>query len=363
MEFTNEILKKINRKKEKYNGIYAYYYHEMSHEFSDEKKKYSYRSEQINDCLNLWLWDKYDKNKILDLQKVNRCNSNRFCPNCKLLDISKFIHEFKNRYKELAPKGYKAYMLTLTIPSVKGEELRGTLDKLNKTFAKLFKKFAYNSKTRKGYADRLITIDGGIKVLEITYNHMNGFHPHFHCVVLSKDNLNIDLLEKNIQGKFSNKRNEYNYKSKIDIQFGKLWSMLWYGDRLTKANIDSTVYDPKETYYAANKKCLEIDFRELDEKGIYEVFKYTVKDSDIDNYYVFKTLVQSLEGKRIRQGFGLLLKMQCENVELGELQELELEIEENPTSLLTRKISELVTTYEKFKKISRFQPNIDNAIK
>lgn len=358
MEFTNDILKKMDNKKQKYNNLYGDYYYAMGMQIPEEFKKYQGRSDRIKDCLDLWVWDKYEKNKILDLQSVNYCRNNRFCPNCKLLDISKFIHEFRNHYQNLIPQGYNAYMLTLTIPSVPGDDLRGTLDKLNKTFRKLVEKFSYDDK--RAYKDRYIKIDGGIKVLEITFNGLKGFHPHFHCVVLSKDNIDIDLLDKKIQGKFSNKKNDFNYKSAIDLQFGKLWSMLWYGDRLTQKNINSINYNPKEKFYQEDKKVLEVDFRELDEKGIYEVFKYTVKDTDIENFYVFKTLVSALENKRIRQGFGILLNMQCEDIVLGEMQELELEIEENPSSLHTREINELVTLYRDYKKISRFQPSLEN---
>ncbi|MGL5648773.1 MAG: protein rep, partial [Clostridium sp.] len=273
---------------------------------------------------------------------------------CKVLDISKFIYEFKKYYTELIPQGYKAYMLTLTVPSIPGEDLRATIDKLNKTFRKMIYKFTYDDS--KGYSDRYFKVDGGIKVLEITYNANKGFHPHFHCVLLIRDDISPNLLLKDIEGKWSNKRQSYNMKSHIDIQMGKIWSMLWYGDNFK--NIDKLVYDPKAKFYEKNKKVLEVDFVPLDEKGIYEVFKYTFKDSDIENYYVFKTLVQALENKRVRQGFGLLLNMKCENVDEGEKQELNLEIKENPVSLLTYEINELITTYRDYKKISRFNAKL-----
>lgn len=332
----------------------------MSEEFNN--KHYKNRSERINDCMNLWSWDCYEQNQLLDLQRVNRCSNNRFCPNCKLLDISKFIHSFRDIYEELMNMGYKAYMLTLTIPSVKGEDLRETLDKLNKSFRKLTEKYCYSLDNKKSYIDRYLGFDGGIKVLEITYNENNGFHPHFHCVVFSKENINENYIVKKIKGKFSNKRNSYNMKSHIDCQLGKLWSMIWYKERLTLENIDSIVYDPSETYFKEGKKCLEVDFRELDEDGIFEVFKYTFKDSDIENYYVFKTLVQALENKRIRQGFGVLYGFKCEDIEEGETQSLELEIEENPTHILTREINELITTYRSYRKISRFNRQIYDNI-
>lgn len=363
MEFTNEILKDMNLKFKSYNVKYSSWYYGMSKEFFDFNTKYENRSERIANCLNIWNWDMYEKNKLLDLQSVNRCNNNRFCPNCKLLDISKFIHSFRDVYSEYSKLGYKAYMLTLTVPSVPGSSLRDTLDKLSKSFLKLMQKYTYDINDKRSYSDRLIKIEGGIKVLEITYNESKGFHPHYHCVVFSRDNISLSLLDKKIQGKYSNKINDYTYKSYVDLQIGQLWSMIWYGDRLSRKNINNVVYNPKDKFYSKDKKVLEVDFRELDESGIYEVFKYTFKDTDIKNYYVFKTLVQALENKRIRQGFGILFNMQCEEIEDGELQDLNLEIKENPVSLVTYEINELITTYRSYRKISRFNRQIDNNIK
>ena len=363
MEFTNEILEDMKIKKLAYNTQYSKWYYGMSEEFIKNSSIYKKRSERIKDCLNLWHWDKYEKNKILDLQSVNRCINNRFCPNCKLLDISKFIHKFRDVYKQYSDLGYKAYMLTLTIPSVPGEQLRNTIDKLNKSFRKLIEKYTYDIDSDKSYKDRLIKLEGGIKVLEITYNDTNGFHPHFHCVVFTNKAINEKLIEKHIKGKWSNKRNDYNMKSYVDLQIGQLWSMIFYNERLTSKNINDIVYNPQEEYFKKGKKVLEVDFRELDENGIYEVFKYTFKDTDIKNYYVFKTLVHALENKRIRQGFGILFNMQCEDIDEGEIQELELIEKENPVSLLTYEINELVSTYRQYRKISRFNRQIDNNIK
>lgn len=358
MEFTNEVLKSMKDKKDNYNTLYSNWYFGMSKEFKN--KTYANRADRILDCMNLWAWDCYDKNKILDLQRVNRCINNRFCPNCKLLDISKFIHSFRDIYSQLNNDGYNAYMLTLTIPSCDGHDLRATIDKLNKSFRKFTEKYTYTLDNEKSYCDRLLQFDGGIKVLEITYNKKNGFHPHFHCVVFSKEPIKKDYLIKNINGKYSYKRKSVNMKSKVDCHLGKIWSMIWYKERLTNKNIEAIAYDPQETYFKNNKKCLEVDFRELDEFGIYEVFKYTFKDSDIINYYVFKTLVQALENKRIRQGFGILYGFKCEDLDEGDIQSLELQEEENPTHILTREIKELITTYRSYRKISRFNRPLCN---
>lgn len=360
MEYTNEILEDIQDKK-KYNKIYSNWYYGMSKEF--QSIKYKNRSERVCSCLNLWQWDKYLENKLLDLQRVNRCNNNRFCPNCKLMDISKFIHKFKKVYNDYLNDGYYFYMLTLTVPSCSGNDLKKTIEKLNKCFRKLTEKYVYDINNSKSFKDRIVNFEGGIKVLEITYNENNGFHPHFHCVIYTNYKIDNNLLRKFYKGKYSDKRNSYNYKSFIDIEIMKLWSMIWYDERLSQKNIDSIDFSPNEIYFKDDKKVLECDFVELDEKGIYEVFKYTFKDSDIKNYYVFKTLVQALESKRIRQGFGKLFDFQCEDLDDGEIQELSLEIKENPVSLLTYEINELITTYRNYKKISRFNRQLDNNIK
>ena len=99
LQYTNEILKKMADKRRAYNPKYAFYYMKMHDEYKD--KKYKNRSERIESCLDLWVFDKYEKNKILDLKKVNRCYNNRFCPNCKAFDAAKFLHYIKPQIEEL----------------------------------------------------------------------------------------------------------------------------------------------------------------------------------------------------------------------------------------------------------------------
>lgn len=336
-------------------------------------KTYYNRGERIENCMDLWLWDKYEINKILDLVKVNRCKNSRFCPNCKMLDVAKFIHKSRAIIEEYKNKGYKFYMLTLTIPSVEidGDVLKATIEKLSKCFAKFFTKFGYED--AKAYKDRYFSIFGGIRVLEITCNKKNGFHPHLHCIVLLKDDPDEVYFEKTIKGKYSRKAGETKMLSLIELQIAKLWGMIWYGHRLTKKNIENYIVEPKEVYVkyydeVIEDKVLQVDFKPLDEDGIFEVFKYTFKSSEIENYNIFKGLVIGLDRKRIRQGFGELFNVKVNDDELedGELQSLELAVPEEPQQLLTKEILTLVNEYGDYKKISRFNPktfNVDEYIK
>lgn len=62
----------------------------------DMSKSAFNKGQRIGSCCDLWIWNVYHQNKLMDLQKLNRCMNSRFCPNCKMLNVAKFIHEFKS---------------------------------------------------------------------------------------------------------------------------------------------------------------------------------------------------------------------------------------------------------------------------
>lgn len=353
MEFTDETLQKIIDKKEinkKYQLYYYFYAKDLQKDgFDDYARRVNNRGERLKDCLSFWEWDKYELNKVLDLQKVNRCKNNRFCPNCRAFELSKFIHHFGKIYREQIYNKYNPYLLTLTIPNVVGEELRETITKLYNSFQRFFMAFNQDvGKDKKGFKDRLITFDGGLRVLEITYNDkMDTYHPHLHCIILSEE-YDQELFRKQYQGEYSFKRKSYNMYSELDLHLQKIWYMCFNKIRLTKKNYDSLT----DSYL--------VDIRELNEKGIYEVIKYTFKDTDVINSDVFKNLVKALEYKRIRQGFGILQGLKCEDVEEGEMQGIEeyllIDSKEAPQKITLGSPQELlVPLYRDYKKISRFK--------
>lgn len=362
MEFTNDTLQKMEDK-QVYNYIYMSWYYGMSEELKEmqpvRSEKILHRGDRIGECLDYWTWDVYQKNKLMDLKKVNRCKNNRFCPNCRKWELAKFIHSYGKVFNKLILERYNPYLLTLTVPNVKGKDLRDEIDKMNKSFSKFFRLFNEDiGQGKHGFKDRLMRFDGALKVLEITYNEENKtFHPHFHCMIWSSDYNELDF-KKNIKGAWSHKRNSFNMNSEIDIQIMKLWYMCYNKIRLSAKEYNNLSDNWFDLYMC--------DIREMDSQGIYEVLKYTFKDSDIINYYVFKTLVFTLENKRIRQGYGILRGLKCEDVEDGNELNLEdfLEIDkkENPVQTLIPGINTLIKEYNEFKKISRRKNNYEEEL-
>lgn len=360
IEFTNEVLKEIDNKKE-LNKVYSKYFYRLSLELQEillkKSETYKKKSDRINDCLNLWQWDVYHQNKLMDLQRVNRCMDNRFCPNCRKLNLASAIHNFSPHFKKLLDDGYFPYLLTLTIPNVKSDCLNLTIDKLNKSFRKFLDLFNQDiGNGKKGFKGRLIKFDACLKVIEITCNNINGtYHPHFHCIVFSKD-YNEFLFEKRHQGPFQRKTNSYIKFSDMDIHIMKIWKMCFDGLRTSLKNYNFMSDNWFDLYLC--------DIKEMNVNGIYEVMKYTFKDTDINSYNNFKTIFLALEGKRIRQGYGLLYNLKLEEEE-GEKQSLEefLQKEESPEKILSKAINELITVYSNYKKISRFKAYNDEVLK
>lgn len=287
----------MNKRKINYNSKYANWYIVMSNELMIPFQAYAEmlerKSKRIRSCLNMWTWDVYKKNKLMDLQKVNRCMNNRFCPNCRKWDLAGAIHNLKKPFNKLLLEGYNPYLVTLTVPNVTGNELRSTIEKL-------FKALNYSlNKTTKGFSDRLIEVDAALKVLEITYNSTTDtYHPHFHCLFFSQD-YDQSLFLKTIPGEYSNKRQSYNFYSPMDMQIMKIWTLCYTGQRMTLNNYNNLQL---EDLYLC-------DIREMDSSGIVEVLKYTFKDTDIQSYEVFKTIEMAIERKRIRPRIWFTLQL------------------------------------------------------
>lgn len=348
MILSNDILCDIKSKKE-FNITYSKYYYRLSKEYLNSDfplraRNIHYKSERMLDCCNLWLWEVYHQNKVMDLQKVNRC-MDKFCPNCKKLNLASAIHNLRPTFDLLLQEGYQPFLLTLTVPNVLGAELRNTVDKLNKAFYKLYTLLSKDGK--KGFKNRYVTFDGALKVFEVTTNNKKKtYHPHLHIMVFCK-NFDKKVFDKCFKGPFSTKRKSFSYYSKMDYQIMKLWKLCYDGLPGSEKNYNSLPNDWTSLYLC--------DIKEMDIKGIYEVLKYTFKDTDIKNYTNFKDIFLALEGKRLRQGYGLLYNVKVEDDSMGELQELALKIKENPEQLLTREINDLITIYQDYLKISRFK--------
>lgn len=124
-------------------------------------------------------------------QGVSRCDCVWLCPDCSLKISTGRRDELISAMKEAKVQGLQYYMLTLTVPHYAHDSLRTVLDQISDAFRKL-----KNRKTWKQLA-HYNQIVGDVRALEVT-NGKNGWHPHFHVIVLQKNEIEKNHLYSSI---------------------------------------------------------------------------------------------------------------------------------------------------------------------
>ncbi len=186
------------------------------------------------------------------------CNS-RICNVCNRIRTAKMINGYLPSIEAMGTPKF----VTLTIPNVKGNDLRRTIELMQKTFLKIMLRL---KKGKKKYA--------GIRKLEITYNAIEDtFHPHFHLIV-------------------------------NDLQTSEAIKQMWL------------------EYYIDAKHYLQ-DIRDVDKGSMVELFKYTTKvvAKDLNGIQAIHLpaidiIMQSTRRKRIIQPFGSIRKQVSEDIDL-----------------------------------------------
>lgn len=274
-----------------FNEVIIDYYNQLYDEFPNEL--FLYKAERMGECNQFWQLDRYTEHKVKDYKKTNLCRD-KFCYNCKKVKQSARMEKFMpylEKYKDCLCH------LVLTVPSVKGDDLKKTIKRMLKALSYLIKYLAGNKKIA-GVDLSYLGYEGALRSLETTYKG-DMYHPHLHVALV----LHTELSERNIINKYSYhcEYGMYTLKRifcKEEILIQKMWRLLFDEVRLTKENIDNL----EEGYSCILDKFQENDYAEL--------FKYMTKevgmDSKVITYNQFKTLYFSLHSVRQIQGYGCL---------------------------------------------------------
>lgn len=289
-----------------------------------------HKVDRIANCHKYFIIDRYDYNLVKDFKSTNLCHD-KFCNNCKKLKqaarMSKYIPEI-SKYND------KLYHLILTLPNVKGNDLKETLKKMSKSFTKLTE-YLRLKRTRFFLYDYFKDLGyiGVIRSLEITFKS-DSYHPHYHCAI-AFNNLTLDKTIENTYSKdYYNKRSDRLF-SEFEIIIQKLWYLLMNDIRVTKENFDNL-----DLGYS----CICDKFHDDD---YVELFKYMTKETDEKNniltYENFKILFFATLGLKQIQGYGVFYNIKDEDIE-EEVEKTYISIinflkkDEKPTEVVERSI-------------------------
>ncbi|MDI6680311.1 protein rep [Bacillus wiedmannii] len=343
IEVTKDHMKKVVKNIE-YNSVIYDYYQRLLMNVDDIKvEKVLKQAKRLEDCNRFWLLDRYDKARIKDFKKTNLCND-KFCNNCKKVKqaqrMAKFIPLIRPYRKDM-------YQITLTVPNVKGDNLKETIEGMFKSFGTLIR-YMKGAKKIKGIDFEKWGFEGAIRSLEITFNN-DEYHPHLHALFVLKGDMNSS---KHIMNTYSHDR--YNKEVKRlftdeEVLIQKIWKLLNTGKTVTKKAVESM----KLGYSCTIDKFDEDDFLEL--------FKYMTKSTSEDNsiltYEQFETLYYTLFKTRQIQGYGCFYGLKDEDkisieevneaydglIESLKKEENPVEIAESPTELMKDKSYKIIS--------------------
>lgn len=276
----------------------------------------------ISNCNNLWLIDLYDSPKIRELLngkkakaylKTNLCKD-RFCSNCKkvkqALRMARFMPEIKKvgEYSNL-------YHLTLTVPNCDDKTLRNTIDRMNKSFARITEFLKGKKKIRGLDFDRYNYV-GAIRSLEVTFKR-DSYHPHFHVLLA----LDYDDSEKLHVNSYSKRFGKVVRKfSDFEILIQKIWFLLINGKKVTLSNINNISNIRKSMELSnINDEGYSCSMDMFADENYKELFKYMTKThKDDGEYFTFKnfvTLYFQLKNLRQIQGYGDFFRLKDVDIE------------------------------------------------
>lgn len=259
---------------------------------------YHTKSKAIDLCCEWWDMDFYRMQNVKDIKRVNLCRD-KFCFNCQSMLALKRQGKFGSQLDSFR-NDYMIAHVIVTVPNCEGEELAPLLDRMYKKFPYMIRYLKGQKKVhgvdfeKYGYA-------GGVRGLEVTQNKEDKtFHPHFHCMLLFRKDLDLTGKFKNSYSYDFNEPGKVIEFSELEILLQKVWYLLMNDYTVTAKSIKEL----KEGYSVQVK----------DSEGYYhEAFKYackgafdTEKGGFIYNEQAFRTLRAALHSRRMIQGYGSL---------------------------------------------------------
>lgn len=249
------------------------------------KEREFYRlSKRIENC-SCYLKFEIDSNSSLVLKKANFCRV-RYCYVCLWRKSLYHRATLYKAYEKIKPKcvNYHFIFLTLTIRNCRVEELRNTLDYMNKSWHRLVK--------RKQFIN---TVVGWVRSTEITRDseQLNTHaHPHFHVVLVVKPGyFGKSYIKQEEWARIWRECLRVDYTPVVDIRSIKsrrvnddavksaIMETLKYSIKQADINIDISNLESREWFYILTRQTRKLRF--IATGGL---FKDAIKnDDEIDN--------------------------------------------------------------------------------
>lgn len=127
---------------------------------------------------------------VASLNNVIHCGSVWVCPSCSFKISQERKKELAEAMKACRGKGLHVAMLTLTVPHYMGDNLKELFKKMGKA-----KHSLWTNRNSRDYFKSQMPLIGHITATEVKYSDNNGFHPHYHILLILDKQYQAEDLE------------------------------------------------------------------------------------------------------------------------------------------------------------------------
>lgn len=129
-------------------------------------------------------------NGVASLNNIIHCGSVWVCPSCSFKISQERKKELAEAMKSCRSKGFHVAMLTLTVPHYMGDNLKELFKKMGKA-----KHSLWTNRNSRDYFKSQMPLIGHITATEVKYSDNNGFHPHYHILLILDKQYQAEDLE------------------------------------------------------------------------------------------------------------------------------------------------------------------------
>ena len=127
---------------------------------------------------------------VATYQNLIHCGSVWVCPSCSFKISQERKKELAEAMKSCRSKGLHVAMLTLTAPHYMGDNIKELLKNMGKA-----KHSLWTNRNSRDYFKSQMPLVGHITATEVKYSDNNGFHPHYHILLILDKQYKAEDLE------------------------------------------------------------------------------------------------------------------------------------------------------------------------
>lgn len=223
----------------------------------------SNKKQRIKECCNEVSFGRHLQTGDVQLISANFCKYDKICIACATKRAMRMIKKFSQWIQKHNLYDKKRYSIVLTIRHNKNDTLQESMQRLMLYKSRLARAYRNSKRPIQVSKSFFSQFDGMAMSIEITHTRVGWWHPHINILACSDTEIGIDTDRYD--------RNQ-NKRDKQGRPISTLTNEVLKAERKSHTS---------GTSYIHNIRKIVVDRNQFSRSGIWEVFKYAIKFSDL----------------------------------------------------------------------------------